>query len=121
MPLTPSSIHLLFYFQSKLQSPTNSAGANSSTNPFLSSPVSSQPPASAAAPIVDLFGPAPPASTGQNGGTVSGKPSDDLLQLGNPFADMFGPPQPAVLPQQQQQNNMWTNGKLGENINGLVT
>lgn len=121
MPLTPSSIHLLFYFQSKLQSPTNSAGANSSTNPFLSSPVSSQPPASAAVPIVDLFGPAPPASTGQNGGTVSGKPSDDLLQLGNPFADMFGPPQPAVLPQQQQQNNMWTNGKLGENINGLVT
>lgn len=75
----------------------------------MSSPVSSQPPASAAAPIVDLFGPAQPATIGQNGGTVpSSKPSDDLLQLGNPFADMFGPPQPAVLPQQQQ--NMWTNG-----------
>uniref|UniRef100_A0A6M2DS85 Putative clathrin assembly protein n=1 Tax=Xenopsylla cheopis TaxID=163159 RepID=A0A6M2DS85_XENCH len=101
-------------YKSKLQSPTNSSGANSSTNPFLSSPVSSQPPASAAAPIVDLFGPAQPATIGQNGGTVpSSKPSDDLLQLGNPFADMFGPPQPAVLPQQQQ--NMWTNGFSQQN------
>lgn len=38
--------------------------------------------------------------------------SDDLLQLaGNPFADMFGAPQPAAAQTAQAQNNMWiTNG-----------
>ncbi|XP_050354729.1 phosphatidylinositol-binding clathrin assembly protein LAP isoform X6 [Nymphalis io] len=56
----------------KVQSPTNAAG-----NPFLPG----------AAPPVDLFGPAPPDA---------GRPSDDLLALGNPFADMFGAPQPAA-------------------------
>jgi len=36
---------------------------------------------------------------------------DDLLQLGNPFADMFGAP---AQPQQQQQApNQWmSNGKI---------
>lgn len=53
------------------------------------------------------------------GGGISAKASDDLLQLGNPFADMFGAPAPAptvapapvgaapqtVLP--AQNNNLW--------------
>lgn len=48
-------------------------------NPFLSSPTNS-------GNIVDLFSaPAPPQNS---------KASDDLLQLGNPFADMFGTPAP---------------------------
>ena len=40
------------------------------------------------------------------------KASDDLLQLaGNPFADMFGAPQPAAPQPAPPQNNMWmTNG-----------
>lgn len=58
-------------------------GANAAVNnPFLSSPTSS-------GNIVDLFSapaPAPPQNS---------KASDDLLQLGNPFADMFGPSVPA--------------------------
>ena len=42
----------------------------------------------------------------------SQKASDDLLQLaGNPFADMFGAPQPTVGQPAPVQNNMWmTNG-----------
>lgn len=72
-----------FSQQSKVVSPT-SAAAN---NPFLSSPTSS-------GNIVDLFGaPAiqPIANT---------KASDDLLQLGNPFADMFGSSIPNAAPMQ---------------------
>ncbi|XP_026332024.1 phosphatidylinositol-binding clathrin assembly protein LAP isoform X6 [Hyposmocoma kahamanoa] len=68
-------------YKNKIQSPTNSAA----NNPFLSTaPAPSQ-------SIVDLFGPAPAGST-----TAQTKASDDLLSLGNPFADMFGAaPQPA--------------------------
>lgn len=61
-------------------SPT-SAAVN---NPFLSSPTSS-------GNIVDLFS-APAAQT------ANAKASDDLLQLGNPFADMFGSPMPNSAP-----------------------
>ncbi|CAG9793554.1 unnamed protein product [Diatraea saccharalis] len=70
----------------KVQSPTNSAA----NNPFLSS----APPASQSQNIVDLFGPAPaePANT-------ASKASDDLLSLGNPFADMFGAGAPTPAPQ----------------------
>lgn len=58
-----------------MQSPTNAAN-----NPFLSSaPTNNQP------SIVDLFGPTP-----TDNGTNATKASDDLLSLGNPFADMFG-------------------------------
>lgn len=60
------------YQQTKVTSPT-SAAAN---NPFLSSPTNS-------GNIVDLF--SAPAQPHHNT-----KASDDLLQLGNPFADMFG-------------------------------
>lgn len=65
-------------YKAKVQSP-------SSTNPFLmSSPVKTQPVETQ--PILDLFG-TPPVAVGGNAQT---KASDDLLQLGNPFADMFG-------------------------------
>lgn len=67
--------------QSKVGSPP---GGNAAVNnPFLSSPTNS-------GNIVDLFSaPAPPQNS---------KASDDLLQLGNPFADMFGPSVPTQPP-----------------------
>jgi hypothetical protein len=58
--------------------------------------------------IVDLFGPADAAQQAAQPTNAL----DDLLQLGNPFADMFGAQAP---PQQQQQpagNNQWmSNGE----------
>lgn len=47
---------------------------------------------------------------------VSQKASDDLLQLaGNPFANMFGAPQPAAPgAQSATQNNMWMSNGTGE-------
>ncbi|XP_028164118.1 phosphatidylinositol-binding clathrin assembly protein LAP-like [Ostrinia furnacalis] len=81
-------------YKNKVQSPTNSAA----NNPFLSSaPPSNQ------QSIVDLFGPAP-AEPANN----AGKASDDLLSLGNPFADMFGAAPataPAPAPAWQQPSN----------------
>ncbi|XP_067206258.1 phosphatidylinositol-binding clathrin assembly protein unc-11 isoform X5 [Linepithema humile] len=84
-------------YKAKVQSPSST-----STNPFLSSPTNN-----ANQPIVDLFGAVP--------GSDNQQASDDLLQLaGNPFANMFGTPQPgapAAQPAAQMQNNMWmTNG-----------
>ncbi|XP_067615299.1 phosphatidylinositol-binding clathrin assembly protein LAP isoform X4 [Eurosta solidaginis] len=91
------------YKQSKVSSPTaggaaataGGAGAGAAlTNPFLSSP----PASGAGAPIVDLFGAASATDGGttaltSGGGAAGGtKASDDLLQLGNPFADMFDAP-----------------------------
>lgn len=70
-------------------------------NPFLSSPPATQ------GNIVDLFGGGGMA-TDPNHSAYSSKASDDLLQLGNPFADMFGSPAP---PQNSAPpaggNNMW--------------
>ncbi|XP_037962534.2 phosphatidylinositol-binding clathrin assembly protein LAP isoform X6 [Plutella xylostella] len=60
----------------KVQSPTNAAA----NNPFLAQPTQNQNQS-----IVDLFGPAPAAEQ-----TNNSKASEDLLSLGNPFADMFG-------------------------------
>lgn len=72
-------------------SPTNG------TNPFLSSPPAQ------AGNIVDLFGAADPAAAAP----PQKNALDDLLQLGNPFSDMFGAqPQPQV-----QQTQQWMNGK----------
>ncbi|XP_026735552.1 phosphatidylinositol-binding clathrin assembly protein LAP isoform X5 [Trichoplusia ni] len=82
-------------YKNKVQSPTNAAN-----NPFLSSaPAQSQ-------SIVDLFG--PPADTN----STTSKASDDLLSLGNPFADMFGAPTPAPTgaPMWGQQQQQPTNG-----------
>lgn len=85
--------------QTKVGSP--GGGAAAATNPFLSSPVAAQ------ANIVDLFGGGGGATGGggiagnakQLGESVqpaaSTKASEDLLQLGNPFADMFGGAAPA--------------------------
>uniref|UniRef100_A0A0K8T2C3 ENTH domain-containing protein n=1 Tax=Lygus hesperus TaxID=30085 RepID=A0A0K8T2C3_LYGHE len=76
------------HYKSKVQSPTNSGGpAAAATNPFLvGSPTQ---------PIVDLFG--APMSAG-DAQAPPAKASDDLLQLGNPFADMFGAPAPTAAP-----------------------
>ncbi|XP_018801195.1 PREDICTED: phosphatidylinositol-binding clathrin assembly protein LAP isoform X10 [Bactrocera latifrons] len=82
------------YKQSKVSSPTAGGAGAALTNPFLSSP----PASGAGAPIVDLFGAAPATAAGSTGGAGAGgaaggtKASDDLLQLGNPFADMFDAP-----------------------------
>ncbi|XP_065369209.1 phosphatidylinositol-binding clathrin assembly protein LAP isoform X16 [Calliphora vicina] len=79
------------YKQHKVSSPTSGgAAANAAlTNPFLSSP----PAAAAGQPIVDLFG-AASAQPGSGSTAAAGttKASDDLLQLGNPFSDMFDAP-----------------------------
>lgn len=75
-------------YKAKVQSPS---GAN--TNPFLSSPVKT------AEPILDLFGAPPSTAAGNN---QASKASDDLLQLGNPFADMFSAPTTAAAPAVQQ-------------------
>ncbi|EDV48117.2 phosphatidylinositol-binding clathrin assembly protein LAP isoform X16 [Drosophila erecta] len=72
-------------YKSKVSSPTSSGATGASaalTNPFLSSP----PAAQAGQPIVDLFG---AASAQPAAAAAATKASDDLLQLGNPFADMF--------------------------------
>lgn len=112
-----------------MQSPSSGP----STNPFLSSPTNN-----ANQPIVDLFSSPSTTTTAESQVTRNfplfrihnvlclhgnffinciscfqpQKASDDLLQLaGNPFADMFGAPQPATASTTQTQNNMWmTNG-----------
>nr|XP_040232649.2 phosphatidylinositol-binding clathrin assembly protein LAP isoform X1 [Anopheles coluzzii]XP_040232650.2 phosphatidylinositol-binding clathrin assembly protein LAP isoform X1 [Anopheles coluzzii] len=73
-------------YKSKVSSPTT---ATAITNPFLSSPTASQ------NNIVDLFE-APKPAQDQQASAVSSKASDDLLQLGNPFADVFATPAPPV-------------------------
>ncbi|XP_026332025.1 phosphatidylinositol-binding clathrin assembly protein LAP isoform X7 [Hyposmocoma kahamanoa] len=91
-------------YKNKIQSPTNSAA----NNPFLSTaPAPSQ-------SIVDLFGPAPAGST-----TAQTKASDDLLSLGNPFADMFGGQQQQQQPQQQQPGKVLT-GDLDSSLAQLA-
>ncbi|KAL9705180.1 hypothetical protein quinque_008698 [Culex quinquefasciatus] len=88
-------------YKSKVSSPI--AGGNSATitNPFLSSPTTTP-------SAVDLFAgvdvqPAPSATI---------KTSDDLLQLGNPFADMFGaqpaPVAAAPIESLASVNDLWT-------------
>lgn len=90
-----------------------------STNPFLSEPAAP----SNEQPILDLFGddtPAPAATQPQQ----SSKAIDDLLQLGNPFADVFSPPATTTVATNGNffattttataaattNNNMWANG-----------
>ncbi|XP_024080976.1 phosphatidylinositol-binding clathrin assembly protein LAP isoform X14 [Cimex lectularius] len=90
------------HYKSKVQSPTNSGAT--ATNPFLvGSPTQ---------PIVDLFAAPIPTNEVQQ----STKASDDLLQLGNPFADMFSTPAPtagvpaaplAAVQPQAPVNNVW--------------
>ncbi|XP_050681578.1 phosphatidylinositol-binding clathrin assembly protein LAP isoform X9 [Leptidea sinapis] len=89
-------------YKNKVQSPTSAAN-----NPFLSAP--SQPPIVAQQNIVDLFG-TPPADL-----TSTTKASDDLLSLGNPFADMFGAA-PA-----SNGNAMWQPQSNGAGSNTFVS
>ncbi|XP_015122638.1 phosphatidylinositol-binding clathrin assembly protein unc-11 isoform X4 [Diachasma alloeum] len=86
-------------YKAKVQSPSGGP----STNPFLASPTGGN------QPIVDLF-----SSASAN---EAQKASDDLLQLaGNPFADMFGAPQPGAPVQPAPPGNtMWM-----ANGNGFV-
>lgn len=88
------------------------SGAIPSTNPFLAAAA----PAASSAPIVDLFD--APVHETRAAPNSSTKASDDLLQLGNPFADMFGngpaaaaAPAPTVPPMTQQ---MWMGNGAGE-------
>lgn len=100
-------------YKANINSPSNSA----STNPFLSEPASST------EPILDLFGSEPVAQATTVQPTQSGKAIDDLLQLGNPFADMFSSSAPAStaptngnlfgaapVTSQAPTTNMWANG-----------
>lgn len=97
---------ILNQYKAKVSSPTSSApstGAGAaSTNPFLASPTQ---------PIVDLFGSARvPVEPVQ-----PSKPSDDLLQLGNPFVDDFATaPQPVV-------NTAWTTSGLSTQPDSFVS
>ncbi|XP_014362862.1 phosphatidylinositol-binding clathrin assembly protein LAP isoform X10 [Papilio machaon] len=70
-------------YKNKVQSPTNSAA----NNPFLSTSTPQNQNQNQNQSIVDLFGPTPADTVSTNS-----KASDDLLSLGNPFADMFGAP-----------------------------
>ncbi|XP_053677268.1 phosphatidylinositol-binding clathrin assembly protein LAP [Anopheles nili] len=70
-------------YKSKVSSPTS---ATAITNPFLSSPTASQ------NNIVDLFEAPKQQALDQQAAVGSSKASDDLLQLGNPFADVFAAP-----------------------------
>jgi hypothetical protein len=71
-------------------------------NPFLATPPASS------GNIVDFFGAAETAQAPQPPSNAM----DDLLQLGNPFADMFGAPPPVQQPVQPQANSWMSNGKL---------
>ena len=80
----------------------------------MSSPSASN----AGAPIVDLFGVAAAQPTA-NQSVGGAKASDDLLQLGNPFADMFDAPAARATTtgaqlQPLNANNLWmhNNGRL---------
>lgn len=96
-------------YKANVNSPTGG-----STNPFLSSPTKTE-------PILDLFG-SDVAST-QPATNQPSKAIDDLLQLGNPFADMFTTSVTTasvsstdffsssnVTTSMAQPTNMWANG-----------
>uniref|UniRef100_U5EZM5 Putative clathrin assembly protein n=1 Tax=Corethrella appendiculata TaxID=1370023 RepID=U5EZM5_9DIPT len=97
-------------YKSKISSPTAPGGNNNAmTNPFLSSPLATQ------KNVVDLFGGNEAVST-----QASAQPSkalDDLLQLGNPFADMFGAPQPAAATTAAPANNSYNGTVTGAPTN----
>ncbi|KAI5718931.1 hypothetical protein M8J76_002521 [Diaphorina citri] len=96
---------ILNQYKAKVSSPTSSMPSNAaSTNPFLASPTQ---------PIVDLFGSAP-ASVEP---VQTSKPSDDLLQLGNPFVDDFtGAAAPGSQP---PVNNAWTSNGFNMNTTSV--
>lgn len=80
---------------------------NPSTNPFMMSA-----PAPSSAPIVDLFD--APVQETRAAPSAAAKASDDLLQLGNPFADMFGSaPAAAPAAAPPMGNQMWMGNGAG--------
>ncbi|XP_053683007.1 phosphatidylinositol-binding clathrin assembly protein LAP isoform X3 [Sabethes cyaneus] len=92
-------------YKSKVSSPTASGANVAITNPFLSSPPATK------RNVDDLFGSGINAPVSEN----ESKASDDLLQLGNPFADMFGASQPAqATTMNTAASNMW----MSNGING---
>ncbi|XP_025410890.1 phosphatidylinositol-binding clathrin assembly protein LAP isoform X5 [Sipha flava] len=100
---------VLNQYKAKVNSPIN--GTTSVNNPFL---VSSE-------PIVDLF--SSPAPTTQ----ISAKASDDLLQLSNPFTDMFSasmtgsqPDAPIDNMSTHHANNWMSNGFNTNTSNAFV-
>ena len=98
----PSNLYP-FLQQSKVSSP---GASGPSTNPFLAAA-----PAASSAPIVDLFD-APVQAPVM--ASSSSKASDDLLQLGNPFADMFGStPAPVAAAPNPMANQMWMSNGSG--------
>lgn len=104
-------------YKANVNSPTSA-----STNPFLSSPTKP----AGGEPILDLFG--PELANAQLASNQPSKAIDDLLQLGNPFADMFAPapgtaappatdlfgapgaPPSAAQTQPAPAGSMWANG-----------
>ncbi|XP_050708367.1 phosphatidylinositol-binding clathrin assembly protein LAP-like isoform X18 [Eriocheir sinensis] len=81
-------------------------------NPFLSSPTSETAPAIPTnngdpSQIIDLFG---ASQTDTGAGSLAGKASDDLLQLGNPFADMLSGTAAAPAPAAAAPAQPYTNG-----------
>ncbi|KRT86356.1 hypothetical protein AMK59_2013 [Oryctes borbonicus] len=86
------------------KSKSNSSSNSAVNNPFLSSTSTITSSSSQQTPIADLFAADPiPA-------IVQPKASDDLLQLGNPFADAFATPTPAQNLYQQPTNPWLSNG-----------
>ncbi|KAK9743515.1 GAF domain [Popillia japonica] len=82
---------------------TTSSNSTTANNPFLSSTTTASS-SSQSTPIVDLFAADPLPAAAQP------KTSDDLLQLGNPFADAFSAPTPVQSLYQQPANPWLSNG-----------
>ncbi|XP_055528603.1 phosphatidylinositol-binding clathrin assembly protein LAP isoform X9 [Wyeomyia smithii] len=95
-------------YKSKVSSPTASGASVTITNPFLSSPSATK------RNVDDLFG----GDANTQSSEIESKASDDLLQLGNPFADMFGTSQSAQpVTMTTAANSMW----ISNGINGSST
>ncbi|XP_069175812.1 phosphatidylinositol-binding clathrin assembly protein LAP isoform X19 [Procambarus clarkii] len=101
------------------QGTSNIKSDHAKNNPFLSSPTSESAPVPItnngdSAQIIDLFG---ASQTDSGTATQGSKASDDLLQLGNPFADMMAPPAAAsaaaAAPTQPYANGTVVSGTFG--------
>lgn len=95
--------------------------ATNSTNPFLEDAAPAPPAANNTnQQILDLFGTSTAAPV--SAANASSKASDDLLQLGNPFADMFAP---TTQPQTQQtdlfSNSNWTTAAATNGDTNLIS
>ncbi|XP_069175805.1 phosphatidylinositol-binding clathrin assembly protein LAP isoform X12 [Procambarus clarkii] len=105
------------------QGTSNIKSDHAKNNPFLSSPTSESAPVPItnngdSAQIIDLFG---ASQTDSGTATQGSKASDDLLQLGNPFADMMAPPAAAsaaaAAPTQPYANAAVVGGGIDFDVN----